>query len=120
MLSCDLPELLNDDGEAVERPLEELAPEPAPPTPERQICDGELVDWFLSDSCHAVARTLGLKAEQVQRLRSEIMGIDRAEVEAARIELGYTERDWQAKRLAVGLIRERAETMRQNLKAPAA
>ena len=82
---------------------------------ETALDNQQRLDWFLSADARAVARTFDLHHEQVQRLRAEFLDVDRAEVEAARKVLGYSELDWQKRKLGVALVKARAEWERARL-----
>jgi hypothetical protein len=85
--------------------------------PEEEMIGDELLQFFLSSSAYSVANQLGLKREQVQRLRAEFLRVDRAEVETARQVLGYSTAEWQERKLGLSLVKARAECMRQDLAA---
>jgi hypothetical protein len=87
------------------------------PNPETAMLDGELLDWFLRGSSYGVAQRLGLTRDAVQQLRSEFLRVDRAEVEAARITLGYSAEDWQRRKLGLALVKAKAVSMRRSLMA---
>jgi hypothetical protein len=86
-------------------------------TPEAELIGDELLQWFLSASAYEVGKKFGLPRTSVQRLRSEYMGVDRAEVEIARQVLGFRESEWQARKLGIALVRARADAWRESLKA---
>lgn len=108
-------ELPPPEGEDSPSPLESIADERA--NPEEKLIGEELLRWFLSGTASEVANLLGLKREQVQRLRAEFLGVDRAEIESARQVLGYTEAQWQQRKLGLALVKARADGMREKLRA---
>jgi hypothetical protein len=91
--------------------------EAAHANPEDEMIGAELLHWFLSGSSYGVAQQLGLTREAVQELRSEFLRVDRAEVEAARIALGYSAEDWQRRKLGLALVKAKATSMRRSLMA---
>jgi len=76
-----------------------------------------LLTWFLSAPSREVALKLGIGHEAVQRLRASYLDCDRAEVETARKVLGYSEAEWQRRKLGIGLIESRAAIERQKFAA---
>ena len=85
--------------------------------PEDEMIGAELLHWFLSGSSYGVGQQLGLTRDAVQELRSEFLRVDRAEVEAARITLGYSTQDWQRRKLGLALVKAKATSMRRSLMA---
>jgi hypothetical protein len=84
---------------------------------EAAVENQQLLDFFLSGSTREVARAFGLHPEAVQRLRSEYFGIDREEIETARKLLGYSESDWQHRKLGISLVKARADAERKRMAA---
>jgi hypothetical protein len=93
------------------------AMEAAHANPEDEMIGAELLHWFLAGSSYGVAQQLGLRREAVQRLRAEFLRVDRAEVEAARTVLNYSEKDWQERKLGIALVRAQADAFRESMRA---
>ena len=84
---------------------------------EAALDNEKLLAWFLSAPAREVALKLGIGHEAVQRLRASYLDCDRAEVETARKVLGYSEAEWQRRKLGIGLIESRAAIERQKFAA---
>ena len=98
-----------------DNPLEATIPDSA--DIEAALDNEKLLTWFLSAPSREVAFKLGIGHEAVQRLRASYLDCDRAEVETARKVLGYSEVEWQRRKLGIGLIESRAAIERQKFAA---
>lgn len=94
----------DEDGDWRDSPLERAAA--ASPQTELQeakeretMMIRDLAEEFMCGSCTMWAAALGLRPEQVQRLRSQLAGVEREELEAARKTLGMSDKEWTEYRL---------------------
>lgn len=92
------------DGDWCNSPLERAAAA-SPQTELREAEEREavmiqdLAEEFMLGSCTLWAAALGLKPEQIQRLRSQLAGVERDELESARKTLGMSDKEWTEYRL---------------------
>lgn len=70
---------------------------------------------FLMGTTTEWARRLGIAREAVQRMRSELLDVDRAELENVRKSLAFDEASWLNYKLGKLIEREQGRAMRANL-----